>query len=149
MVTVHDSVFRGNHAFAAGGAIYVSGGDDRPCFPNLCASNLIVGGCEFEGNTLESHESEGQGSAIYIVDKVGIDLGWSVRDSTFTNNVPTGTAVQWHGVEGGSRAWSDDSATDAQLPHPKIKCDPDATPPEHCPGGVICPRCGAVVCECP
>ena len=42
----------------AGGAIYVSGGDDRPCFPNLCVSNLIVDGCEFEGNILKSHEPE-------------------------------------------------------------------------------------------
>ena len=73
----------------------------------------------FEGNFVFA-----EGSGIYVADKVGIDLGWSVRDSTFELNLPFGVAVVWHGVDGASKAWSNEEATRAQLPRPSIKCNP-------------------------
>jgi hypothetical protein len=37
----------------------------------------------------------------------------------------------------------------APPPRPAVMCDPNAKPPEHCPGGAPCPRCGKASCPCP
>jgi hypothetical protein len=32
---------------------------------------------------------------------------------------------------------------------PPVFCDPTANPPQFCPGGIICPKCGTIQCKCP
>ena len=35
------------------------------------------------------------------------------------------------------------------LRNPPVQCQPDAHPPEVCPGGIPCPHCGKPTCVCP
>ena len=48
-------------------------------------------------------------------------------------------------VVGNGPAW----ARVAAPPAPPVDCNPNASPPEQCPGGVDCPKCGKPSCPCP
>ena len=136
--------FEGNRA-GRGGAIFVddgAAGDKAP--------NIMVDKCKFNANEAP------QGSAIYIKDTKSLDVGWAVRDSTFTGNKPDEGCVTWDGINHATeehRAWTNAEANMHGLPnglgpHPKpitIKCDPRSLPKEFCPGGIACPQSG----ECP
>ena len=39
--------------------------------------------------------------------------------------------------------------TPPPAPTPTVTCDPSAQPPENCPGGKACPKCGKSSCACP
>ena len=89
--------------------------------------------------------------------RVALPGGWAAGRSTNATCIPhaCGRAARLGGaneaLSGSTRTGDRDATTSSsdRVVRGGVPCNPKATPPERCPGGGLCPHCGAAVCMCP